>query len=1661
MLSIRWIQDVNYYLDQATADYYYREGEPPGRWWGRGAKSLRLIGTVQAEQLKSLCKGYAPDGTALTQNAGAADHQQAWDLTFSAPKSVSVLWSQVDSATRLKIRKLHQKAIQSALTYLTDAALLTRRGKGGTIREKVQPIVAIFEHGSNRELEPQLHSHCVLVNAAARADGTFGTILSEPFYRHKMTAGALYQAQFAYLLQSQLGLQVQREKTAFSVVGVPQKLVDHYSTRSKQIQDKLRTQGIRSAKAAALAALDTRKRKQKSPPARGLLFQRWQETNGKFGFTQKHCERLLRRVAIPEKPLVLTKHIALAIKTLLETESFFSEQQLIRRTAIDLIGEGVAAAHIIDQVKAHLLEATDLVALGAKDHEPLFTTHAMLAMEAQLLTTIDAGKSDSSHVINKLVVERILNSQLPLNQKLSPDEFLRNEEQRNAVRQLTMQPGNVQVMEGMAGTGKTYTLKVAKQTWEKAGYRVVGMALSAAAAENLQEGAGIESETIALRLLQLDGRGDLKRHHKRQVKRLLQGKRTYAYRGSRFRLDRKTVVVVDEAGMVGTRQMAELVKRVRKAGAKLVLIGDRRQLQPIEAGGPFAAIADKTERAELKHVVRQQLEPHDPNPAWHRQAGELIAAGHVAQAIQLFQERGRLTVQTDREQASLSIVRDWSVKGIQNPDDHVILAGTREEVAQLNELCQSARASAGALGTDAVAVGEQSFRIGDNILFTKNSRLYHIKNGNRGTVLAFNHLTKTMAVRLTTTQKEVFIPYRSFTDLQLGYAMTTHKAQGATVPSVYVLLGGPMQDRHLSYVQSTRACESTRLYVDKYSAGPQLKHLLNQMAKLRLKRLAHEVRSPIQSEKAPPPSPPQKPVAANPKPTKSPAKRPTKPKPRSTSKPSKSQRPLDVDRIEELLAQLRDKTSPRPTNPARATPRPIEEKPSAEIVEPPRIEAAGNVYKSEPAPLLTPTFTFPEFTIEPPRRNVIDLSHLNVTGTTNREILETAVSRYGRLPGGIVVEGQADCDFRLDSVTMDPSSPGILLINDTLHFDTGLTDEEIALLWQAVFDNELPSQNFGALNQCNAIGIDDDTIVASTLMQADNAMGGIVYGYDSMFTLCDSQVSSYHNPYLSKLFAITGYNAFDRICFNYLYDFQPQVFLQVDSARFSAVGSQVRVASCNVQAAIGVAVSGGALATTRPPFVEAEPNVKDRFPCEQSAFQHFVKNFAHHAKVNPSLARSVVYGEVVMLMRSAKAARAFLDGRDYVKTVLALRQHRPLARFDYTLRTQDFERRTSDVARYLARRTDSRSYESLLAAVAGLNLAAMSGDTDSFLVCKQAALNCLTGLFRQTPDHRAPHNHRELHSLFDVILDRITNCAHDVLITNGINAALRPVRTAEERSANLQAALRACGTEELIEQIPATRCRWLEVKSYLDPKFDPVSDLAAIRSKNVTMCLPFDVLNKVNAQRSPVVRWNSSREQVLYVVQRLNASRSTVASWERPAVVWQILEQCAENEHFWHFGISQRSDSSLKECLISWRTQHSSDPEITKALSALIAVRLIACPPAEFSKKLLHRNNPFFGSHELLGRESLEGLAFLFSAIRGDIERFDSIEAEDWWRRFLSALFSSPLKDASKVGLLLAYELKLRGMDVGQLYRKMRESHTENPQAALLLFDSDTRAQTQ
>lgn len=426
-----------------------------GEWWGAGATMAGLEGLIKEEHLKTIFDGIGPDGRQLVQNARHPHRQKAWDAVFSVPKSVSVLWSQSNKTKRRLIEECIRLSAHTALKYVAEVAIFTRRGKGGKILERALPIVAIFPEALSKELQPQLHSHCVIFNVAGRSDGTFGAILSEPFYRHKLTAGALFSAQLAYLLGTVAGLALEKDTINFRVKGVPAKLVDHYSLRSKQIREKLQSKGYHSAKAAEAAAMDTRKEKPDSIPSLEELLKGFRKTNATFGFTDRAASRSFGRPTARRTIPVLKPHIQDALDAILEIQAYFSEQELIRGAAHRVMAEAVPAVEIVRQVRSFLVENREIIPLGCGKHEPLFSTREMIELEQRLLADIRAGRGSTRHIVPTNLAQRIIDELLPLRPELTEDERKRNNDQRNAALHLTTRPGDVLPCEGVAGAGKT------------------------------------------------------------------------------------------------------------------------------------------------------------------------------------------------------------------------------------------------------------------------------------------------------------------------------------------------------------------------------------------------------------------------------------------------------------------------------------------------------------------------------------------------------------------------------------------------------------------------------------------------------------------------------------------------------------------------------------------------------------------------------------------------------------------------------------------------------------------------------------------------------------------------------------------------------------------------------------------------------------------------------------------------------------------------------------------------------------------------------------------------------------------------------------------------------------------------------------------------------
>lgn len=776
-----------YYLRLAREDYYSSGEEPPGIWHGRGAASLGLLGLVVPDDLRAVVGGFSPTGRRpLVQSAGRANHQSGWDLTFSAPKSVSVLWGLGDERTRAAVEECHRIAVLEALRYFEDEALVTRRGHGGSALESADGVFAVFEHGTSRLQDPQLHSHALMLNIGGRSDGTFGSVQSKPAYEHKMALGALYRAALASGLQRAMSLQVERNGDSFHVTGVSRPLCKEFSKRRSEVFGDLEDRGAHGPAEAERSALATRRRKRNSP--REELREKWKATGFDHGYVEpKKTEH--SHASEKECATHLKNHAERSVAKRLAEEGTFRKADLLRDVAQAAIGTGGGAWEVRSAID-DALRSEILVPLG-EGHRRTFASRELVQEERDIFNRVLESRQEKGLPCSSPSVSATL----------TKHGFFR-QEKADALRHITEEEGAIKTLTGVAGSGKTSLLEAAKEVWQANGYEVIGAAVTGKAARELTRGAGIPSRTVKGLL---DGLGasifDMAAHHAKQIWREARGRK--GYKLELPKLHDRTILVIDEASMVNTRQMGGILKHAKQSGAKVVLVGDEGQAPPIEGPSPFGGMVGLLGGAGLSHVIRQKED-------WARQAVQDASAGEGRKAMKAYDERGLLMVDRDSEKVKAKLVEDFlsAPKGMSS----LILANTNEVANDLNRRVQKARQDSGELGVAAVyGASGDALLSGDRVLFRQNSKMYGVDNGTLGTVIGVDEDANAFTARLDEGRK-VTIPLSRYGGVSLGYAVTTYKAQGATVDHAFVYASDGRSSQELAYVQLSRARTETRLY---------------------------------------------------------------------------------------------------------------------------------------------------------------------------------------------------------------------------------------------------------------------------------------------------------------------------------------------------------------------------------------------------------------------------------------------------------------------------------------------------------------------------------------------------------------------------------------------------------------------------------------------------------------------------------------------------------------------------------------------------------------------------------------------------------------------------------------------------------------------------------
>jgi Ti-type conjugative transfer relaxase TraA len=486
---------------------------------------------------------------------------------------------------------------------------------------------------------------------------------------------------------------------------------------------------------------------------------------------------LLERIELQEErraenALRIQRRPDIVIDMIAREKSVFDERDVAK-----ILHRYVDDAGLFQSLMARILQSPEIVRL-VREHIDFasgvrmparMTTRDMIRIEAGMVKRAIWLSGRSSHGVRKAALEATFanHSRLSDEQKMALTHVAGGERIAGVV--------------GRAGAGKTTMMRAAREAWEAAGYRVVGAALAGKAAEGLEKEAGIASRTLS----------------------------SWELRWSQDRdhLDEKTIMVLDEAGMVSSKQMALLIEQATLRGAKLVLVGDPDQLQPIEAGAAFRAIADRIGYTELETIYRQREQ-------WMRDASLDMARGNVAAALNSYDQAGMVQTGWTRQDAIAGLIENWS-HDFHPEKSMLILAHRRRDVRELNELARAKLIEHGIVGEGSVfrtEDGVRRFAAGDQIVFLKNEGSLGVKNGMLAKVVEAAPGRIVAEIGEGDDRRQVTVEQRFYANVDHGYATTIHKSQGATVDRVKVLASNTL-DRHLTYVAMTRHREAAELYV--------------------------------------------------------------------------------------------------------------------------------------------------------------------------------------------------------------------------------------------------------------------------------------------------------------------------------------------------------------------------------------------------------------------------------------------------------------------------------------------------------------------------------------------------------------------------------------------------------------------------------------------------------------------------------------------------------------------------------------------------------------------------------------------------------------------------------------------------------------------------------
>jgi conjugative relaxase-like TrwC/TraI family protein len=769
----------------AALAYYASRGETPLRWGGSGAARLGLVGEVTPEAYEMAF------GTGGFRDVGSgeqvvATRRPGFELVVGAHKSVAVL-GVIDRAEDM--HSILDVETTATMDWLDRwfAERGGRRGRSGRRTATGGLVYATTRHATSRAGDPSPHDHVLVANVAEMLDDRGGFKgLDSAALRDTVEAATMVGRLHSAARAVALGFEIAPDAGPsgrmrhWRIVGIPEAVCDVFSKRADEIVEHLATTGHTSYRARGIAARATRSIKRHT--GADELLPQWQTELAAAGWpVERLAEHLAQarraqpglRFAMTDAEIDALGAEALDIDgPLMANHKAFTRTNLIAEIAPRLYGRDPAD---LDRTLARLLASQEVVPLigvaGAR--EQAYTTAQVLRTEATIARVVETLAERTGPALrDDEVAAAVAAAESARGHRLTDG-------QRQVVERLCRSGKAVSVVVGVAGSGKTTALDTAATALEAAGYRVLGTSTSGQAARTLSTEAGVDARTFASLLWRLDH--------------------------GQISLDARTVVVVDEAGIADDTNLARLALAVERSGASLVLVGDHRQLAAVGPGGALAALLHR--RPDLVVTLADNVRQRDPA---ERAALAELRDGSVARSVAWYAANQRIHVQPNRLDTLLAMNESWAAD-IAAGHDPALLAWRRDDVVDLNRLARERWDQLGHLLSDDVKVtGGRYYATGDRLVALAPNPEAGIVTSEPLTAVSVD--ANAMVVR-TSDGREATITGDGLdaSHLDYGYALTVHRAQGATYDRAQVLAAGG--GRELAYVAMSRARDHTSVHV--------------------------------------------------------------------------------------------------------------------------------------------------------------------------------------------------------------------------------------------------------------------------------------------------------------------------------------------------------------------------------------------------------------------------------------------------------------------------------------------------------------------------------------------------------------------------------------------------------------------------------------------------------------------------------------------------------------------------------------------------------------------------------------------------------------------------------------------------------------------------------